>query len=281
MERMIKNPLKNLLHKLKSLKFGQPAGRLAMFSASIKQILSLFSSPMRCIKGFIKYSLICLVIVSPLCGQNYTITIFGFPFVSVTMEKTPGELTFQAQTSGLLDYLWPTDNTYSISYDSSNYDFKQFEKKIHQGSLTYSLNSKYNFETEQLFYDDIALNRPPEIQTIFSMLVRVQEQQKEDLDTKWFPMEHDGQLFKSRYLWAETDTLLINSAEKICDHYRLDIKAVEDVTSLPEQSDYFMNNIIAKKAVRQIWVEQTIPRRIVQASVKLYGLTIIARLAHD
>ena len=228
-----------------------------------------------------KYLLICLAILSQLYGQNYTITIFGFPFVSVTMEKTPGELTFQAQTSGLLDYLWPTDNIYYISYDSSNYGFKQFEKKIHQGSLTYSINAKYDREKEQLFYDDIALSRPPEIQTIFSMLVRAQEQHKDDLDSKWFSMEHDGQLFESRYLWAKTDTLLINNAEKICDHYRLDIKAIEDVTSLPEQSDYFMNNIIAKKAVRQIWVEQTIPRRIVQASVKLYGLTIIARLAHD
>ncbi|MCH7762811.1 MAG: hypothetical protein IIB95_03615 [Candidatus Marinimicrobia bacterium] len=228
-----------------------------------------------------KYFLICLVIFSQLSGQNYTITIFGFPFVSVTMDKIPGELTFQTQTTGLLNYFWPMDNTYFISYDSLDYSFKQFEKKIHQGSVMYSLNAKYDQEKGQLFYDDIALNRPPEIQTIFSMLVRVQEQHKEDLDTKWFPMEHDGQLFESRYLWAETDTILINRVEKICDHYRLDIKAVEDVTSLPEQSDYFMNNIIAEKAIRQIWVEKSSPRRIVQASVKLYGINIIARWTHD
>ncbi len=227
------------------------------------------------------YLLICFTLFSQLYGQNYTITIFGFPFVSVTMDKTPGELTFQTQTTGLLDYLWPTDNTYFISYDSSDYHFKQFEKKIHQGSVTYSINAKYDHEKEHLFYDDIALNRPPEIQTIFSMLVRVQEQHKEDLDSKWFPMEHDGQLFEARYLWAETDTILINRDEKICDHYRLDIKAIEDVTSLPEQSDYFMNNITAKEAIRQIWVEKSSPRRIVQVSVTMYGLNIIAKLTHD
>jgi len=229
----------------------------------------------------IKYLPICLAILFPVHGQNYTVTIFGFPFVSVSMDKTSGELSFYTETTGLLDYLWPTENTYYISYDSSDYDFEQLKKNIQQGSTKYSTNAEYNHENEQLFYGDIALNRPPEIQTIFSMLVRVQEQRKEDLDTKWFPLEHDGQLFEARYLWAGVDTLLINRDEKICDHYRLDIKAVDDVTSLPEQSDYFMNNIVAEKAIRQIWVEKTHPKRIVQASVKLNGLNIIATLTHD
>ncbi|MFQ6677394.1 MAG: hypothetical protein ACE5D0_03665 [Fidelibacterota bacterium] len=228
-----------------------------------------------------KYFLICLIVFSFLFGQNYTISVFGAPLVSVTLERGVEELTFQTETTGILNYIWPVDNTYFITYDSSNYGFRQYEKTIHQGSESYSLKAYYDHEKKQVLYDNISLDRPPDVQTIFSMLIRVQEENIEEIDTKWFLMEHDSRLFESRYLWAETDTILINNNEMVCDLYRLDIKEVEGVTSLPEQSDYFMNNITEREAVRQIWVEKTIPGRIIKASVKLYGLNFIAKLTYD
>jgi hypothetical protein len=228
-----------------------------------------------------KYLLTVMIVSSCLFGQEYTITVFGAPFVSVSMERGGGELTFHTETTGILDYLWPVDNTYFISYDSSNYGFRQFEKQINQGSVSYSLKAHYDPDKKQVLYDNIALYRTPDVQTIFSMLLRVQEENIEELDTKWFLMEHDGQLYESRYLWAETDTVLIRNHKFFCDHYRLDIKKVEEVPSLPEQPDYFMNNITENKAIRQIWVEKTNSQRIVKASVKLYGLTFIAKLDHD
>jgi len=228
-----------------------------------------------------KYLWTVLFASSCLFGQEYSITVFGAPFASVNMERGVGELTFHTETTGILDNLWPVDNTYFISYDSSNYGFRQFEKNIRQGSVSYSLKAHYDTDKKQVLYDNIALDRTPDVQTIFSMLLRVQEENIEELDTKWFLMEHDGQLYESRYLWAETDTILIRNHKLICDHYRLDIKKVEGFASLPEQPDYFMNNITENKAIRQIWVEKTNHQRIVKASVKLYGLTFIAKLDHD
>jgi len=213
-------------------------------------------------------------------GQQYTITLFDFPFVEVMMEPSPGTLIFKTKTTGLLDLFWPTDNTYSVSYDSASFNFKQTKKEIHQGSVKYSLEGVYDSKKELLVYDDIILKRPPDIQTIFSMLARIQESDGRKLDSKWFPMEHDGRLFETRFLFAGEDTVSVNRKDIVCDHYRLDINPVEDVTSLPVQADYFMNNIISTEAIRQVWVEKTFPFRIIQASVKLYGLNIVARIVH-
>jgi hypothetical protein len=120
----------------------------------------------------------------------------------------------------------------------------------------------------------------PEIQTIFTLLARVQKESVEALDTKWFPMDHDGELFSARFLWADTSTISIANSTILCDHYRLDIKAQDDVTSTPEQSDYFMNNIVSPEVVRQIWVEKNGLRRIIQATVNIYGIKIIAKINH-
>jgi hypothetical protein len=93
-------------------------------------------------------------------------------------------------------------------------------------------------------------------------------------------MDHDGKLYSARLLWADTSTISLADSVIICDHYRLDIKAEEDVTSLPEQSDYFMDNIIESKAIRQLWVEKSGQHRIIQATVKVFGINIIARIKH-
>ena len=39
-----------------------------------------------------------------------------------------------------------------------------------------------------------------------------------------------------------------------------------------------MNNIVAPEAVRQLWIEKSGRRRIIQASVKIYGINIVAKI---
>ena len=43
-----------------------------------------------------------------------------------------------------------------------------------------------------------------------------------------------------------------------------------------DESDYFMENIIDESSVRQIWVEKNNNKRIIKASVKVYGFPIEA-----
>jgi hypothetical protein len=162
----------------------------------------------------------------------------------------------------------------------NHYGILSFEKNIRQGSTSYTSSANYSSSDSVLNYDKQALKRIPEIQSIFTLLLQVQKEPVDALDTKWFSMDHDGKLYSARLLWADTSTISLADSVIICDHYRLDIKAEEDVTSLPEQSDYFMDNIIESKAIRQLWVEKSGQHRIIQAAVKVFGINIIARIKH-
>ena len=213
-------------------------------------------------------------------AQKYTITFFGFPAVDVNMEIDSNKIDFKAKTVGLIDLIWPASNHYSVKYDMNHYGILSFEKNIRQGSTSYTSSANYSSSDSVLNYDKQALKRIPEIQSIFTLLLQVQKEPVDALDTKWFSMDHDGKLYSARLLWADTSTISLADSGIICDHYRLDIKAEEDVTSLPEQSDYFMDNIIESKAIRQLWVEKSGQHRIIQATVKVFGINIIARIKH-
>ena len=211
-------------------------------------------------------------------AQDYKITFLGLPAVDVNMAMDENKINFSVQTVGLINLIWPTENQYAVTYNSSHFGLLNYEKKIKQGTNKYKLTAKYYPEDSTLHYEQTTLKRVPEIQTIFTLLAQVQKEPIDAIDTKWFPMDHDGQLFSARLLWADTSTITIEDSSIICNHYRLDIKAEEDVTSLHEQSDYFMNNIVAPEAVRQLWIEKSGRRRIIQASVKIYGINIVARI---
>jgi len=228
-------------------------------------------------KLFLYVLIFCISLIN---AQEYTITFFGFPAVDVKMKIDSNKINFNAKTVGFIDLIWPTSNHYSVEYDLNHYGILEFEKHIRQGSTKYTSSANYSSSDSLLNYEKRALKRIPEIQSIFTLLVQVQKEPVDALDTKWFSMDHDGKLYSARFLWADTSTISLADSVIICDHYRLDIKAEEDVTSLPEQSDYFMDNIIESKAIRQVWVEQSGRRRIIQAAVKVFGINIIARIRH-
>jgi len=213
-------------------------------------------------------------------AQDYKITFFGLPAVDVNMAVDENKINFSIQTVGLINLIWPTDNQYSVTYDSSHYGLINYEKIIKQGATQYKVAAVYEGHDSTLHYEEKILTRIPEIQTIFSLLARIQKESVATFDTKWFPMDHDGELYSARFLWADTNTISIANSTILCDHYRLDIKAQDDVTSTPEQSDYFMNNIVSPEVVRQIWVEKYGLRRIIQATVNIYGIKIIAKIDH-
>jgi len=228
-------------------------------------------------KRFLHVLLFCISLIH---AQEYTITFFGFPAVDVKMNIDSNKIDFTAKTVGFIDLIWPTSNLYSVEYDLNHYGILSFEKNIQQGTTKYSSIAHYSSSDSILNYDKQALKRIPEIQSIFTLLVQVQKEPVDALDTKWFSMDHDGKLYSARFLWADTSTISLADSGILCDHYRLDIKAEEDVTSVPEQSDYFMDNIIESEAIRQLWVENSGQRRIIQAAVKVFGINIIARIKH-
>ena len=116
------------------------------------------------------------------------------------------------------------------------------------------------------------------IQNIFTLLARVSHQSAEYLDTKWFPMNHEGVPHRARFLWAGTDTININDSDIVCDHYRLDIEQDKGKSVQLSAWDYFTDHVVSSEAIRQIWVEQGSKRRISKATVSIHGMTVTAEI---
>lgn len=222
---------------------------------------------------------VALLLFSALFAHEYTISIFGIPIVEVNMEQeNKSALTFETNTVGIFDVFWPTENNYQVSFDSTTYGIRSFEKKIKQGTFSQKLEAKYDIDSGVFKYKD-----GPEIKisdsckTVLSMLGWVQNTPKEELDSKWFQMEHEGDLYLSRFLHAGSSKVLIDKDSVQTDHYRLDFKLIESGNFL-DRTDYFMENIVMPDMIKQLWIDQRHPHKILQASVSIWNIDVKAVL---
>ena len=210
-------------------------------------------------------------------GQEYKITLWSFPIVKVVINsEAHGKITFKTESIGIMDYIWPHDNSYTTHYDTTNFGLRHFSKKIKQGSFKQKLSCDFNHDDSTLIYDGNIVPVPDSVQTIFTLLARITIDSLEHIDTKWFPMDHEGCSYRGRFLWSDTVTVKTMDKDILCDHFRLDLIPNEDNECLLEKSDYFMKNIVAENTVRQLWVEKNNNKRIIKASAKVYGLTLEA-----
>ena len=187
-------------------------------------------------------------------------------------------LSFHTETLGMFHYLWPVDNHYFTQYDSISFGIRQYRKSIHQGSYKGELNCTFEPNSSQLNYNRRLVAAVDSIQNIFTLLARVSYQSVEDLDTKWFPMNHEGDPYRARFLWAGTDEVEIEDVDITCDHYRLDIEKAKGKSVQVSPWDYFTDHVASSEALRQIWVEQSGERRIIKATVSIYGMTVTAEI---
>jgi len=194
------------------------------------------------------------------------------------METSVNSLSVHTETLGLIHSIWPVNNHYFTEYDSITFGIRKYTKSINQGSYSGKLNCYYDTSSSQLKYENESIFVTDSVQNIFTLLARVSHQSVEDLDTKWFPMNHEGIPHRARFLWAETDTLDINDADIVCDHYRLDIEKVDGESISFSPWDYFTDHVASSEAICQIWVEQGGYRRIAKATVSIYGMTVTAEI---
>ena len=212
-----------------------------------------------------------------LIGQEYKIMLWSFPIVAVKMNsEAPGKISFKTESIGIMDYIWPHDNSYTTHYDTTNFGLRHFSKKIKQGDFKQKLSFDFNRDDSTLIYNGNTVPVPDSVQTIFTLLARITINSLEYIDTKWFPMDHEGCSYRGRFLWSDTVTVKAMDKNILCDHFRLDLIPNEDNECLLEKSDYFMKNIVAENAVRQLWVEKNNNKRIIKAAAKVYGLTLEA-----
>ena len=210
-------------------------------------------------------------------GQEYKITLWSFPIVAVEMNiEASGKIAYNTESIGIMDYIWPHDNSYTTHYDTTNFGLRHFSKKIKQGNFKQKLSCDFNLDDSTLIYDGNTVLVPDSVQTIFTLLARITVDPLESIDTKWFPMDHEGCSYRGRFLWSDTVTVKAMDKDILCDYFRLDLIPNEDNECLPEKSDYFMKNIVSENTVRQLWVEKNNNKRIIKAAAKVYGLTLEA-----
>ena len=105
-----------------------------------------------------------------------------------------------------------------------------------------------------------------------------QKEPFQNIDTKWFNYEHEGQLGLARFLWSDTVNIWDGKDSILCDHYRLDLKIIDTLNKIENSKDYFMKNIIDDSFVRELWVSKTHKKQIVLAKIHTPWISLIAQI---
>ena len=215
-----------------------------------------------------KHLLIIFTTVS-IFGQDFNITVYGISVAKASWNINYNKVELKYKTEGLADLIWPAENMYSTKFNPKDYMLHSFTKKINQGTLkqTVSLNMK----GDSLLYKSKYRVRTKPTYNLFSLLALIQKNYTPELDTQWLLFEHEGTLFKGRFISAGMDTIAFNNENIICDHFRLDIKKENEEDSFLDESDRLMNYSIKENTIKQIWVERNGNRRIIKANILANG----------
>ena len=202
-------------------------------------------------------------------AQEYDIDIFGVPFGTAEVQQiTDNEITLRLQSHELIDYIFPVDFEYSSKYND-NYTIienrKTTEQKTEEQNFEAILKSGNIFVYNER--DTIYLEQ--NTHSLLSIFAKLLNSSVDSIDTKWFNLENEGVLYKTRFLWNDTTTISIDNENIICDHYRLDLKILNDDNKIFEKTDYFNELFFDINSIRQIWVEKWQKKqRIIKISIK-------------
>ena len=214
-------------------------------------------------------------------SQNYEISCLGIHIGDISQKILDnGKIEYEMESAGLVDLIWPTNNSYYTFFDTETFALKSWGKDIKQGLNKFSLNADIDSVNNILHYEKETIQLKNPIFTIFTILAMIQTQPYEIIDTKWFAFEHQGKLGETRLLWSDSLMLWSGTDSVMCDHYRMDININDSTLSLDSQEDYFMDNIHNENYIREFWVKRGKEKEIVQASFKNEWLTLIAKKEH-
>jgi len=210
----------------------------------------------------------------------YDLTVFGVKCGEISyLYPQNNRLLITARSTGLIDYIFPFVNNYDTIFDTSFYGAQHYNKLIQQGDFKQQISGEWDDSLKKFVYEKLeSFQRPDSCMNLFSFLARLNKERGNILDTQWFSVEHEGSLFKSRVLIADTITMESRGRSVLCNHFRLDLIPINDRIKMLDRSDYFSQNITRPEAIKQVWVEQNNLRRIMKASVKIGPLSVVATL---
>lgn len=228
----------------------------------------------------IKLLVSCYFFSGILLCQQYSISIFGFHAADVSLLRDSTSMEFKTNNRGLFDLIWPTNNIYKTRFDRDDLSVKGWNKTIKQGSYEKTLSGSLNSVGYMEYKNRETIKVENATHTIFTLLELVSTQDKDYLDTRWLPYEHEGSLGRARFVWADSSKQWNGMDSIVCNHYRFDIEII-DSTKYIKTNDYFMNNIIRPDCVRELWISKTDPKKIILAKISIKSMPVLARIQID
>ncbi|RMF10954.1 MAG: hypothetical protein D6762_00360 [Candidatus Neomarinimicrobiota bacterium] len=224
-------------------------------------------------------SVACLALSLLYSQGTYELTFWGIPCGTITYTEADGHLEFICQSSSWIDWLYPFHNTYQVSFDTTHFTMLEGSKTIRQGERKQSLHYRWDETARAVHYEDKgSVSRTEPVTTILTLLALTCHRPPDAFDAHWYPMEHEGALYRARFLRADRDTLTLGTEKVPCDHYRLDLEPVETSGKVLEHSDFFHEYITSPEMGKQLWVTTKSPKKILQAQINLSGITLTAKL---
>ena len=218
-------------------------------------------------------------LITVLNSQNYQLFCYGLHTTDIkqTIDNSK-KITFEIKNRGLIDIIWPANNTYSTIFDSTSFFVKSWKKNIKQGIDKTSLNAKLDSSEYLIYNNNNKIKTKKYFKNIFSLLAMAQTLPPESIDTKWFPFEHQGSIGKSRFLWSDSNKVWNGKDSILCDHYRLDITITDSTQIIKSKNDYFMDNICKPGIIKELWIRRKPEKRIIKASAKTTWISFIILL---
>jgi len=228
---------------------------------------------------FVSFLLLCELLFGYGDTLYYDVTVFGITCGKISYISEKEDVSITAVSSGLVEYFYPFKNDYHTSFDTLSFGVRHYKKISRQGEFKHRLSGNWDNSIGEFTYEKFeSFKRPDFCMTIFTFLERLNRDNFENLDTRWFPLEHEGNLFKSRVLLADTSEIVLNGNSFMSNHFRLDLIPDDKEIKMLDQSDYFSQNISHPEALKQIWVERKPSGKILKASVKIGPITVTATI---
>ncbi len=222
--------------------------------------------------------ILLLVLTNTLIGQEYNVSVWGVPIGTAKIRQdTDAEITFNLKSNKFIDYIFPIDLEYYSKFDKNNYTVLENKKTTKQGTEKQNYEAVLKKGNILVYNEKDSISLDSNTHSLLSLLVKIMNSPVDSIDTKWFNLENEGILYETRLLWNDTTTISIKNENVLCNHYRLDLKILDDSIKIYEKTDNFNDLFFDINSIRQIWVEKwQKQQRIIKIVIKnnLLNLTI-------
>lgn len=217
-----------------------------------------------------KFIIILFSIVCFTQAQKYDVTIWGVPVGTAEIQQeADDEITFKLKSHEFTNPIFPVDLEFYSKFDKTNYTLIENKKIIEQGKEEQNYEAVLTKGNILVYDKKDSISLKPNTHSLLSLLVKIMNSPVDSLDTKWFNLENEGILYKTRLLWNDTTTISINNKDILCDHYRLDLKMLDDDKKIFDKTDYFNDLFFDINSIRQIWVGKWQKQpRIIKIAIK-------------